>query len=299
MRSRLPPLAALRVFDAAARHQNFSRAAKELHLTHGAVSHQMKALEQDLGIALFRRRTRGVTLTQEGEMLAATMRDALDRITRGIDAIRAVQPRALTISVLPAFATHWLIPRLADFNERHPDIGINIRASQELADFARDDVDVAVRYGSGEWSGLHAVKLMDEQIFPVCSPSFAGGRLPCTLFALQEATLLHSPTQPWDEWFIAQGLPPPAARRGMEFSESGLLLRAAIDGLGIALARSILVQPELDTGRLVRPVPHAVPARFGYYVVYPPDRESSERLLVFRDWLLSQAAASCITRPSR
>jgi LysR family glycine cleavage system transcriptional activator len=299
MRRRLPPLAALRVFDAAARHQNFSRAAAELHLTHGAVSHQIKALEQDLGIALFTRRTRGVQLTQEGEMLAAAMRDALDRITRGIDAMRAAQPGALTISVLPAFATHWLIPRLADFNERHPDIGINIRANQELADFSRDDVDIAVRYGPGEWSGLHAVKLMDEQIFPVCSPDFAGGRLPCNLSALQQATLLHSPTQPWDEWFIAQGLPAPAMRRGMAFSESGLLLRAAIDGLGVALARSILVQPELDAGRLVRPVPHTVPSRFGYHVVYPLNREPSQRLLVFRDWLLSQAAASCITQPSR
>lgn len=299
MTNRLPPLSTLRVFDAAARHRNFSRAARELHLTHGAVSHQIKALEQHLGIALFTRRTRGVELTRQGELLAAAMRDALDRITTGLDAVRKLQPRALTVSVLPAFATHWLIPRVAGFNQQHPNIDINIRASQTLADFWQDDMDLAVRYGAGEWPGLRAVKLMDEQIFPVCSPGFAGGHLPRSLSALQRTTLLHSPTQPWDEWFGAHGLPADPQPRGMTFSESGLLLRAAIDGLGVALARSILVQPELDAGRLVRPLPQAMPARFAYYVVYPREREPSERLRVFRDWLLSQAGAACVAQASR
>ena len=181
MAARLPPLAALRTFEAAARHQNFRRAGAELHITHGAISHQMKALERELGVALFHRRSRGVELTEPGRALAATVREALDRIARGVAELRARPHRALTVSVLPAFATHWLIPRLADFNRRHPDIDINVRAGQALADFATEDVDLAVRYGGGKWPGLTAVRLAHEDVFPVCSPRFNGGRLPKTL----------------------------------------------------------------------------------------------------------------------
>ena len=288
MLPRLPPLATLRTFEAAARHGNFSRAAEELHLTHGAISHQIKSLEQTLGVTLFRRDRRGVTVTPEGAALAAVMRDALAQIARGVEAVRGRPPRALTISVLPGFAANWLIPRLADFQARHPEIEVNIRAGQDLVDFARDDVDLAVRYGPGTWPGLVATRLMGEHVFPVCSPDFAGGRLPRTLAALAAAPLLHSPTQPWDEWFRALGQAAPDVRRGPGFSEPGLLLRAAADGLGVALARSVLVQPELEAGRLVRPVPHSVPAAFAYYVVYPADAPMSAQLAALRDWLLAQ-----------
>jgi LysR family transcriptional regulator, glycine cleavage system transcriptional activator len=283
------PLAALRTFEAAARHGNFSRAAEELHLTHGAISHQMKSLEQTLGVALFRRNRRGVSVTPAGTALAAVVRDALERIARGIDALRDRAPRALTVSVLPAFATHWLIPRLADFQAAHPDIEVNIRAGQALVDFTRDDVDLAVRYGPGTWPGLTATRLMEEHVFPVCSPGFAGGRLPRTLAGLARAPLLHSPTQPWDEWFHALGATPPARHRGPSFSEAELLLRAALDGLGVALARSVLARPDLEAGRLVRPVPHSVPAAFAYYLVRPEDVPMSPPLQAFHDWLLSQA----------
>jgi LysR family transcriptional regulator, glycine cleavage system transcriptional activator len=282
----LPPLAALRTFEAAARHGNFSRAANELHLTHGAISHQVKSLEQTLGVALFQRGRRGVALTPEGTALAATVRDALEQIARGVEAVRARPPRALTISVLPAFATHWLIPRLADFQASHPEIEVNIRAGQDLVDFSRDDVDLAVRYGPGAWPGLVATRLMGEEVFPVCSPDFAGGRIPRSLAELVQAPLLHSPTQPWDEWLRALGVAPPEQRRGPTFSEAGLLLRAAADGLGVALARSVLVQPDLEGGRLVRPMPHSVPAAFAYYVVYLQDVPVSARLAALRDWLL-------------
>jgi len=289
MAERLPPLAALRTFEAAARHLNFSRAAAELHITHGAVSHQMKALERELGTTLFHRRSRGVALTEPGQALAVTVRDALDRIAGGIADLRARPHRVLTVSVLPAFATHWLIPRLADFNRRHPDIDINVRAGQALADFAGEDVDVAVRYGGGGWPGLIAVPLADEDVFPVCSPQFNGGRLPNTLAELAKTRLLHSPLQPWDAWFSALGVDATPAPRGMTFSETDLLLRAAIDGLGVALSRRILAQPELDAGRLVRPVRHTVRADRSYFIVYPAAIEPSPRLLMFRDWLLEQA----------
>ncbi len=292
---RLPPLGALRVFEAAARHQNFSHAGAELHITHSAISHQMKALERELGVTLFHRRSRGVRLTEPGRTLAATMHEALDRIARGIAELRAKPHRALTISVLPAFATHWLIPRLADFNRRHPDIDINVRAGQALADFASEDVDLAVRYGGGQWPGLHAVQLAHEDVFPVCSPRFNGGRLPKRLGDLAKARLLHTPLQPWDEWFQAMGVAAMPSRRGMTFSETDLLLRAAIDGLGIALSRRMLAQPELDAGRLVRPVRHSVRADRSYFIVYPAAAEPPPRLQIFRDWLLEQARATMQT----
>lgn len=289
MPDHLPPLAALRTFEAAARHQNFSRAGEELHITHSAISHQMKALERELGVALFHRRSRGVELTEPGRTLAATMREALDRIARGVAELRVRPHRALTVSVLPAFATHWLIPRLSDFNRRHPDIDINVRAGQALVNFSAEDVDLAVRYGGGKWPGLVTVQLAREDVFPVCSPQFNGGRLPKTLAELAKARLLHTPLQPWDEWFRALGLNVVPSRRGMTFSETDLLLHAAIDGLGIALSRRILAQPELDSGRLVRPVRDRVRADRAYFIVYPAAIEPSPRLQIFRDWLLEQA----------
>jgi LysR family glycine cleavage system transcriptional activator len=289
---RLPPLQALRTFEAAARHGNFSRAGEELHITHGAISHQMKALERELGVALFHRRSRGVELTQPGRELAATVRDALDRIARGVAELRGRPQRALTVSVLPAFATHWLIPRLADFNRRHPDIDINLRATPLLADFAGEDVDLAVRYGGGQWPGVHAVQLAHEDVFPVCSPRFNSGRLPRTLADLAKAKLLHTPLQPWDEWFAALGVNALQQRRALTFTETDILLRAAISGLGIALSRRLLAQPELDAGRLVRPVPDSVRADRSYFIAYPAAAEPPPRLLIFRDWLLEQAHAT-------
>lgn len=286
---RLPPLTALRSFVVAARYQNFSRAGDELHITHSAISHQMKALERELGVALFRRKSRGVELTEPGRLLAAALQDAFQRIAQGVDDVRGRRQRALTVSVLPAFATHWLIPRLADFERRHPDIEINIRASPLLTDFATEEVDLAVRYGGGKWAGVHAVPLADEEVFPVCSPRFNDGRLPKTLAQLARSRLLHTPLQPWDAWFSALGVTAPSPRRGMTFAETDILLRAAIAGLGIALSRRLLAQPELDSGRLVRPVPDCVRADRSYYVVYPDRAETSPRLLVFRDWLLEQA----------
>ena len=292
MASRPPPLHTLRAFEVAARQLNFSRAAAELNLTHGAISHQMKALERELGVSLFERRSRGVVLTEPGRRLAAAVREGLDRIARGIAELRSHPARSLTVSVLPAFATHWLIPRLADFNRRHPDIDINVRASQTLVDFATDDVDLAVRYGDGRWPNLVAVQLAHEDVFPVCSPRFNGGRLPRNLAELAKATLLQSPLQPWDEWFHALASDVVPSRRGMTFSETDLLLRAAIDGLGIALSRRVLAQPELDAGRLVRPLKHSVRAQRSYFIVYPDSIEPPSRLLIFRDWLLQQAHAT-------
>jgi LysR family transcriptional regulator, glycine cleavage system transcriptional activator len=292
MTPHLPPLHTLRAFEVAARLLNFSRAAAELNLTHGAISHQMKALERELGVTLFERRSRGVALTEPGRQLAAAVREGLDRIARGVAGLRVHPARSLTVSVLPAFATHWLIPRLADFSRRHPDIDINVRAGQALADFATDEVDLAVRYGDGHWPNVVAVQLAHEDVFAVCSPRFADGRLPGSLAELATATLLHTPLQPWEEWFRALGVGFVPSRRAMTFSETDLLLRAAIDGLGIALSRRMLAQPDLDAGQLVRPVQFSVRAQRSYYIVYPDHIEPPLRLLTFRDWLLEQAQAT-------
>ena len=290
MSPRLPPLQTLRTFEAAARHRSFTRAASELHLTHGAISHQMRALERELGVALFERRSRGVTLTPQGERFAEAVHDALERLAHGVAELRG--GRALTISVLPAFASHWLIPRLADFNQRHPEIDINVRASPVLADFGNEDVDLAVRYGGGNWPGVVALPLADEDVFPVCSPRFADGHLPRTLQELAAAPLLHTPLQPWDAWFSALGVDVMPGRRVMTFTETDMLLRAAIDGLGIALSRRLLAQPELDAGNLVRPVPDSVKSDRRYFIVYPPAHAREPRLAVFREWLLEQARAT-------
>jgi LysR family glycine cleavage system transcriptional activator len=158
-----------------------------------------------------------------------------------------------------------------------------------LTDFTAEEVDLAVRYGPGKWPGVHTVLLADEEVFPVCSPRFKNGRPPKTLGQWARSRLLHTPLQPWDQWFKALGMTAPPPQRGITFAEADILLRAAIAGLGIALSRRLLAQPELEAGRLVRPVPHAVRADRSYYIVYPDHSKPSPRLLIFRDWLLEQA----------
>src|SRR3954469_17750758 len=175
----LPPLETFRFFEAAARHLNFTHAAEEMHVTAGAVSQRIKHLEEHLAMSLFRRSGRQMLLTDEGRRLLERVRTAISELAEGVEAIRSSsRDRILTVSVMPAFATYWLLPRLAGFNERHPDIEVNIRPTLSLTDFARDEVDMAVRFGAGTWPGLTSIKLSDEELIPVCSPAFRRGRLP-------------------------------------------------------------------------------------------------------------------------
>ncbi|HUA56744.1 MAG TPA: transcriptional regulator GcvA [Candidatus Sulfotelmatobacter sp.] len=289
---RLPPLNALRTFEAAARHRNFSRAAEELHVTHGAVSHQMKALEGHLGVALFRRQGRETVLTEAGRQLLEHVQSALQRLKRGVAELRG-QRRAevLTVTTTPAFATRWLVPRLADFQARHPAIEVNLRASGTVFDFARDDIDLGVRFGPGHWPGLEAEKLLDEAIFPVASPTFRGGRLPAAPSELADVTLLRDPRQPWRDWFVSVGLDWPEPARGPLYDDAGLLLQAAAEGLGVALARGALVAGELEAGRLVRLFPDSARSSFAYYIVHPPGAAALAKVAAFRDWLRGQVAA--------
>ena len=295
MRDRLPPLTALRAFETAARHLNFSRAAEELSITHSAVSHQIKALEEHLGVKLFKRSGRAMLLTSDGQRLYVHVREAFSRLQRGVAELRADARRSsLTVSVLPGFAARWLVPRLPEFNRHHPDMDVNLRATLELTDFSREEVDLAVRFGAGSWPGLTAEKLLDEDIFPVCSPRYRDGRLPRTPEELLECTLLQDVYEPWEQWFRAVGVTPPASFHGPGFSESNLLLKAAVEGQGVALALGVLVQAELKTGELVQCFP-GLRARYAYYLVHPQQDPLPPKVTAFKAWL-KEAARSSKTR---
>lgn len=290
MPDRLPPLTALRAFESAARHLNFSRAAEELYVTHSAVSHQIKALEAQLGVTLFRRSGRVMLLTDEGQRFYTHVREAFGRLQRGVAELKPEARRAtLTVSVLPGFAARWLVPRLPEFYRLHPQLDLNLRATTELTDFQREAVDLAVRFGPGNWPGLTAEKLLDEEIIPVCSPRYRGGRLPGTPEELLGCTLLHHVFEPWEQWFRAVGLEQAVIPPGPGFSESNLLLRAAVDGQGVALALGALVQAELKSGELVQCLP-GLKARYAYYLVHPQQPQPPQ-LAAFKTWIKAAARA--------
>ena len=289
----LPPFSALRAFEAAARHLNFSRAAEELHLTHGAISHQMKALEANLGVSLFRREGRRMLLTDAGQRFASRLRDVLGDLSEAVaEVAQRRDHHELTISVLPSFASLWLIPRLASFHAAHPEIDINIRATQALAEFGRGGVDLAIRIGQGNWAGLVAEKLFDEEAFPVASPRLNGGALPKRPRDLAGAVLLRSERQPWTPWFRAIGLDWPEPSRGPIYSDETLLIQAAAEGIGVALARGALVTADLASGRLVRLFPRRVPSRTAYYLVYPQAAGELTRARAFRAWIRAEVKAA-------
>src|SRR5882724_1505270 len=236
-----------------------------MHVTHGAVSQRIKRLEEHLGMSLFRRSGRRMLLTDEGRRLLERVRTAMSEIAEGVEAIRSDnRDRILTVSMLPGFAAYWLLPRLAEFIERHPDIEVNIRATLSLTDFARDGVDMAVRFGPGAWPGLTSIKLHDEELVPVCSPALRGGRLPRVPSDLLKMPLLHDERHPWSLWFEAVGVDYRDAGQGPRYSDANLLLPAAIGGLGVALARASLVEAELASGRLVRLFSKSVPTTYSY-----------------------------------
>lgn len=285
------PLAALRAFEAAARHVSYSRAAEELGLTHGAISFQMRALKAELGVDLFKRSGRRMVLTPEGQRLFGYVRDGFMRLKHGMEDVRASRRgQMLTVSVHPGLASYWVIPRLADFQRRHPEIDVSLLPNTALVDFSRDDVDMALRYGPGHWPGVVAVKLMDEEIFPVCSPRFNQGLLPRQPRELARLPLLRDARQPWSDWFKSIGLDLAEPERGPVYNEPGLVLQAALAGHGIALARGALVRAEIEAGHLVRLFPRGARARFSYFIVYPPAVAALPRIVAFRDWLLAEAA---------
>lgn len=294
MRRDLPPLNALRVFEAAARLLSFTRAADELAVTQAAVSHQIKSLEQWLGVPLFQRLPRRLELTDGGRELLAAIRDAFDRIEGAAARVRRNDGAGpLTVTVLPSFAAKWLVPRLGRFQTLHPDIEVRIAADTRLSRFD-DGVDLAIRAGRGDWPDLVCERLLREELYPVCSPRLLAGPVPLVEPAdLKGHTLLHDDfEQDWRMWLDAAGVTGVDWRRGPRFSDSSMVVQAAVEGQGVALARSALAQEDLKAGRLVRPFRIDIASRLAYYFVCPPSHASRPKVRAFRDWLMKEAAAS-------
>lgn len=288
---RLPSLNGLRAFEAAARHESFTRAAEELAVTQGAVSHQVKALEAELGLRLFRRRPQGLALTEAGSGYLEVVRDALDRLAAGTERLRERSATGrLTVSTSPNFAAKWLVHRLGGFVSAHPEIDLRISANPQHVDFARDDVDLAVRHGEGRWPGLHAVRLYEEELFPVCSPALLeGAAAPEEL--LERHVLLHLDSRDdWSKWLGAAGLRADLAR-GPVFDQASMAIDAALDGQGIALGRTALVARDLIAARLVRPFERSLPVAYAYWIVTPAASAALPKIAGFRDWLLAEASA--------
>jgi len=286
MALRLPPMQALRAFEAAARVGSLTKAAQALNLTHGAISHQIKSLESDLGVRLVERAGRGIRLTDAGERFAIRVRAAFTELAAAVNEIAAhANPRQLRVTMTPSFAARWLLPRIGRFLEAYPDVDLDVRASLALVDFARDDADVAIRYGHGDWPNVHVEHLLDEVCFPVCSPRLAGGRLPIRPADLSRYTLLRSNDEFWKPWLEAAGLDWPEPARGPIFNDSAHLMQAAAEGQGIALARTSLVGNDLRNGVLVQLFDVELPLSRKYYLVYPARMANSPKLTLLRQWL--------------
>ncbi len=301
MARRLPPLKALRAFEAAARHLSFERAGEELAVTAGAVAQQVKALEAWLGVSLFDRLpSRGVALTSAGRRYAAELGPLLDGLAEATRRVqRSEDGRMLTVSTIPSFALNWLIPRLGSLRAAHPDLDVRVQISQERTDFSREDVDVAIRYGQGRYPGLRSDLLLEETFFPVCSAALMNDparplREPADL---RHHTLLHEEIGPgipfyvdWPKWLASAGVAHLVdATHGPRFSHTFLALQAAASGQGVALATSVLADQDLAAGRLVRPFAHEVRGAYQYYIVCPEAAAERPKIAAFRAWLLQQA----------
>lgn len=287
---RPPNFSALRAFEAAARHQNFSRAAEELHLTHGAISHQVRALEQELGRPLFVRNGRNVTATPDALKFAQYLSHAFAGIAAASDALRPSGAGVrLTISSIPSFAARWLAPRLGGFIELHPHVEVVLQASGQLQDLARDAVDVGIRFGRGHYPGMMVQRLMGDVYYPVVSPHYRGGWLPATPQQLAQANLLRS-VEPWAPWLRAAGLDLPEPSGGLMFEDLSMLVRSAVDGNGVALVRHVVAMQEIASGQLIRLFDIATPCPDEYYFVSPPGASMKPQVLAFRDWLLAEIA---------
>lgn len=295
-------LNALRAFEASARHQSFSAAAAELNVTPAAVGQQVRGLEEWLGTPLFHRSGAGTSRlmpTETAQKALPDIRAGFDRLSIGLERLKEGSTNGvLTVTVSPAFAAKWLMPRIERFHQAYPETDLRLDTNLKTLDFLASGIDVGVRYGSGEWAGLMAIKLMDEEIYPVCSPDFLKRHGPFTdPSTLAGHTLIHDLSmeshtgfQTWRSWLNAAGFSDVESERGLRINNSAAVLQAAIDGQGIALGRSVMMREDLMAGRLVklfRTV--SFPSKLAYYIVFRPECAELLRVRAFRDWLLSEA----------
>jgi LysR family glycine cleavage system transcriptional activator len=288
--NRLPNFSALRAFEAAARHENFSRAAEELHLTHGAISHQVRALEEELGRPLFIRNGRHVKVTADALKFAQFLGRTFTDIAMAADQLRpSSSNRRLTISSIPSFAARWLAPRLGGFIDRHPDIEVVLQASGQLQDLAREGIDVGIRFGRGHYPGLVVERLMGDIYYPVVSPHYRAGALPVMPQDLAQASLLRS-VEPWTPWFQKAGVQMPEPSGGLMFEDLSMLVRSAVDGNGVALVRHVVAMQEIANGQLLRLFDIAIPCPDEYFFVTSPGAAGKPQVQAFRAWLLAEIA---------
>ena len=294
MPRRLPPLNALRSFEAAARYESFTRAAEELHVTQSAVSQQVKALEIELGVKLFGRERQRLRITPAGRDYLIVIREALDHIGAGTERLMQRQSGSvLRVSTSLDFAAKWLVRRLDRFAAAHPGIDLQVSATMHTVDFAREDIDVAVRHGDGNWLGLEATRLCAEQIFAICSPKLLAGRnrlrrpadvLKFPLLRLEDKSLA------WERWFALAGVAAPERLPGPVINQASVAIDATIEGQGVALARTTLAAWDLIGGRIVRPFDLSWQPAGTYWIVSPKATAKLEKIARFRDWLLAEAA---------
>ena len=282
------PLNALRVFEAVATHLSFTAAARELGVTTAAVSAQVKALEADIGVPLFRRHTRAVALTQEGAELLPGVRRGLDELRRAVDRIRRERVGGmLNLSVPGEFLQRWLLPRLGEFTRRHPEIEVRFGPARATLDFGRDDFHAAILYGSGAWAGVRCEKLLDEWVFPVCSPALLAKLGPIeTLADFARYPLIHSRAEPWVDWLRRVGGDTTRAETLPLMEDSTATLASVEQGTGVALARWSLAAADLAAGRLVRPMMPSVQQRSAWYLIAPPENFPLPKVVRFRAWLV-------------
>ena len=293
MPRRLPSLNALKAFEAAARHGSFTKAAEELHVTQGAVSHQVKALELELGLKLFHRVRQRLVIAEAGRSYLEVVRDAFDRLSFGTERLlRRQSAGVLTVTVSPNFAAKWLVHRLGRFAEAHPGIDLRVSAAVQHVDFAREDIDLAIRHGDGQWPGLHVARLCAEELFPVCSPKLTGARRALRAPAdLEHHTLLHvDDRRDWSRWLAEANVADANPERNLVFNQASMAIDAAVGGQGVALARTALAAWDVLAGRLVRPFAHALKVPYAYWIVCPQTTAGLPKICAFRDWLLAEAA---------
>jgi LysR family glycine cleavage system transcriptional activator len=298
-RRRLPPLNALRAFEAAARHLNFSRAADELSVTPGAVSQQIQNLEDYVGAPLFKRTPKGLLLTDAAQTALPALREAFDRLAEAASLLTAaVDGRRLTLTAPPSFAAKWLVPRLGAFEQAHPQVDVWLSAGIELVDLTAGEVDVAIRYGAGRYPGLEVTRLISETVIPVISPEFAKEQPLDTPEDLKNHILLHDGSPDlddscpdWPMWLAARGLRGVDGNRGPRFNQSSLVIEAAVNGRGVALAKRTLAQADLDAGRLIAPLQIATAVDFAYYLVHPKAKGRLPQVKAFIGWIVAEAEA--------
>jgi len=291
---RLPSLNSLRAFGAAARHLSFTRAAEELHVTQAAISHQVKALEVSLGVALFRRLNRSLLLTDAGQIYAPELKLAFEQIRNATEKIQHTSLlRPVTVTASSSFSARWLVPKLGRFRQLHPEIDLLIDPQNQTVDLQHSHVDIAIRYGPGNYPGLLTERMFTEDLFPVCSPQLqnTGVHPLCEPDDLAYQHLLHDDGHnDWRTWLKAAKVTGVDPDRGTVFTDSSMLLQAAKSGQGVALARGVLVNDELEAGALVRPFELSLPAEYAYYVLVLPERLERTGVTKFRDWLLAEAS---------